>query len=259
MLVIRKTQYDTLEHTAETTFLSEAVEHLRQYDPARATTAGETGLQEASALGLKIARENGYLGRNSVMLVLELMAAMGSYFWDDPQFRWFRTIFANGQDMPELDRTERLRWHVISYLDRVYGADGEWGRELLVRTSQLDMAGARAAAAEHAAKPEMFLRWLHPQKYDFLGENVVRELWGRTVPEAKRLGVNSPEGVMFAGALMFAFGHRVFEDPLFARMNQVLREPAGMESGHELPTMLGRLNAYLKQQLGRAVPPQTTA
>lgn len=257
MLVIRKEQNETMERAAEEAFLLEAVEHLRKYDPARATTGGEEGLREAAALGLIKAREHGYLGRNSVLLVMELMAAFGCHFDDDPLFGWFRPLFTDREGMPELDRTQRLRWHSISYLDRVYGVRGEWGREVLERAALLDMEGARKATLEYGASPVKFLRWLHPQKHDFVGEQVAGEIWKRAANAAKVLGVNSPEGAMFTGALMFAFGHRVFEDPLYARMCKVLKEPAGMEHGQELPTMLGRLNAYLKQMLGRSAPPPT--
>ncbi len=226
---IRAEQMQALQAAPERYFIGEAMDHLREFDPVFARAARESGLRAAVTLGLSKARDFGFENGRPRMIFLESMCRLGSNFDMDPQYQWLWKFLQPESTVPPDERSRLLAWHLSAYRARVDGPEEE----------MLLAAYKRLATEPEEKLPRVAadrLRWLHPSKAEFLGNDAVDSFASAV-----------PGNAMIA----FLFGYWAAEDPLYPWIKSALSIP---EPRASLEKFKSRLNRYLaertKQQEG---------
>lgn len=248
MLTLSTRQLEVFKQKASEAFLDRAVVYLRKYDPARAT-AGDAALRSVAESGLAKARGYGFTLENNVFLILETMVTLGYGFDSDPQYYWLKSILKPDGKASENERASRLHWHLISYLDRVYGETGESGRGALERAAELDLEKLAAKSVEFSGRMEAFLGWIHPKKAEFIGNQAIAELCQSASLAADSHGLKPPAGLFVMVALMFGFGHQVLEDPLFPWIGRSFEDTANAGDPDRLGRLATKVKVYVRAML----------
>jgi hypothetical protein len=247
-MIIRTEQQQALAKTAEDGYVQSAVEHLEKHDPLLASAAGRAGLEQVARDGLEAARSYGLGNGRPLQLYLEIMMALGSGFDTDPQFAWLHDYLQPMEGLSTLDRARLLHFHVTAYLHRAYGAKGQIGRAVLERASLLNLEQLRDTGLRFESRGMDLLKWLHPERMDFLEPEAVDELRSSAWSQATDARLGMPEGGMVLFLLMFAFGHQVCSDPLHPWLKPLL-EDDGADEGTRAARLWTRTRAYLTVML----------
>ena len=173
-------------------------------------------------LGLSAARQHQFSENPSLQLYLEMMASLGSGFDQDPQYTWLRPFLDSRQDMSNVERARFLHFHTIAYMRRAYGDGNQFVRAAAQRAlEQLVRFVGPAAAAE--IRPLEILKWLHPQRLDFVESSAADKLAAAARNNAATAGLPVPQGSNVLLILAFLFGASVSTDPLYPWVSEAMK------------------------------------
>lgn len=222
VMIIRQGQIDAFAGQVEAAYTKSAADHLAKFDPVLAHSAGSEGLQETAANGLEAARSHDLASGPGLQLYLETMASLGSGFDRDPQYSWLKPFLDSRQDMGSVERARFLHFHTSAYIIRAYGANNEYARAAVERAyEQLERFAGTQAASE--IQPTELLKWLHPERLDFVDSGASAMLSGETRAAAAAARLPMPQGANVLLILIFLFGWRVASDPLYPWVEAALK------------------------------------
>lgn len=248
-MIIRTEQFDTLTKSAESGYVDGAVKHMEQYDPLLAAAAGRPGLEQVAREGLPKARGYGLGHGKELQLYLQLMMSLGSAFDTDPMFAWLHPFLTEMEGVGTKERARLLHFHADAYLERAYGVNGELGEKALERTTQLTRDRLQLAGTELDARGSKLLEWLHPERLDYLAPLAVQGMIGIARRSAAEAKLPAFEGSAYLFLLLFAFGHRVCDDPLHPWLKKELADQPGEDSSAKMDRLLARTRLYLTMML----------
>ncbi len=246
MLVIRKSQIDAFEKVAVRRFEEGLLDHLRGFFPQHAAILGETPLQRVVRYGLRRAESRGLGTERAIYLYIALMFMLGSRFDEDPQMPWalqevetekatdakpevsmIATTSAEttGEAASEKEsdapretadaRIERVYGQAMAFLDQTVGPDNEFLRQSLSVLRQSQLFEGLPTAPSFGHRLLLLLQMLAPEKYQVLGEELLRHLVRHGYENAKRHGMTTEYGIMNYVALTFVLGSGFDRDPLY--------------------------------------------
>jgi hypothetical protein len=222
MMIVRQGQIDAFAEQAEAAYTKSAADHLAKFDPVLAHSAGEERLQEAAANGLEAARSHDLVSGPGLQLYLETMASLGSEFDRDPQYSWLKPFLDRRQDMGSVERARFLHFHTSAYISRAYGANNEFAQAAVERAhEQLERFAGSKTASE--IQPTELLKWLHPQRLDFVDSGAAAMLSGEARAAAAAAQLPMPQGANVLLILIFLFGCGVASDPLYPWVKAALQ------------------------------------
>jgi hypothetical protein len=243
-MVIRADQASVLRQAAAHNFEDRMVDHLQNFAPTLAASAGPSGVRATVRTGIERAREYGFSNVGPVRLYLELMFTFGSDFDSDPQFPWAKKILSQLGPTDQMTRADRLYEKTTEYLNCVAGPERAQDREALRR-----IAAAGEDALSHA--PEL-LETIHSQKCAYVGRPALKILECDALAAASRYAISTAGGNGVILFLMFAFGHGVADDLLYPWVAATLRDPSLAAPGQRSQRLHELMQAYIRRLLNPA-------
>lgn len=246
MLTLSKRHFQVFEKKANEAFLDRAVAHLKAYEPQRASV-GDDALRTVAKAAYASALGSGFSMERNILLVAEMMASLGFGFESDSQYYWLHPLYREQKSESENERASRVHWHLVSYLDRVYGEKGEIGRGVLDRVSDFDLGKLAAKSRELGGNGEQLLRWLHPAKADFIGDAALSNLCNEGLMIARKHFLDaSPEGVLLTSVLAFEFGHQFYDDPLLPAFRLSQEDVNPQHGPGRIASLESKVRAYVR-------------
>jgi hypothetical protein len=91
---------------------------------------------------------------------------------------------------------------------------------------------------------------MHPQKYEFIGEDVAAAIVRNAATQAEIYGLPAQRGAaaLLAG-MQFAMGYRICEDPFYPWIAATLKDPRTVDGEHRLDRLASKLRTYGKHVL----------
>lgn len=225
MLTIRERQMSVFAQVAHARFTEELFTLLLTTYPREARQAGgdrafrrfvESGVERGTALGLR--SEQQY----SLYVALQLM--LGAEFVSDPQIPWASRIHTAeaGAVFPVL----AVFQEALRYLTMTAGRDCEYAVRAMLRVRRFRLEEAPTTSGATLVEDLLkVLRRFCPQKYDYQGEAVNRELIALSLQTARRYAITDSRGVFVFAALMFLTGSGFDRDPMYPWASEVLNDP----------------------------------
>lgn len=246
-MIIRQEQMQALEAAGEARFETEMLEHLKAAYPRAVAGIDEGQIRKLISQGAERARGYGFQARGPVRMYVEFQVVLGHEFDEDPLLYWIRDILGDNEGLDEMTQAGRLHQHVSTYLELVYGPNGEHvakGLEHIAQASPQELVTV-GRAFESSAIP--WLQALHPRKCAYAGPAALANLMGEARQGAAKSALPEPEGPPLALGLMFAFGSGVMTDPLFPWIAASLGEGAPADPRARMERLIGRAQAFLRQ------------
>ncbi|MFN0107182.1 MAG: hypothetical protein ACKV2U_34430 [Bryobacteraceae bacterium] len=202
-MLIRREQLKVFEQEAEVNFQRELIQHAFKFAPAHCATAGELGIRQLVRIAVERARKCGFTNRGPIRLYLELMLILGASFETDPQCAWTIECLHPGNKEDQMIRAERLFDGTAGYAAAVSGPGNCHALKALNCLGALRVEDVLFHNPVSEWEWLWRARFLHPERFDYVGEEAVRAL----VP------LCSSNGALLIA--MFVFGHGVQTDPQF--------------------------------------------
>jgi hypothetical protein len=223
MLVIRREQLEVFARHARRAFEDEMVLHSKSFSPQLCEVLGEPQLRVALDQAIEKAESFGLTNRGPVRLFIELRFLFGSGFDSDPQYPWASKILTSEAD--QMARAEALYDSTLDYQRQVSGPAGKNTRIALAQLGVLARQASDVSLADFliAARGEMTR--IFPEKAVYVGESGLDALVRRGQLVARNHDFSTDRAKMLIVALMFAFGHRCTDDPLYPWIETTLTDP----------------------------------
>ena len=222
---IRREQLEALENAAARRFESEIVEHVREFAPRLFSILGEPAVRAFARNGIVRAAKYGFSQRGPAKLYVEMMLSFGTEFDSDPQLPWASQVLSDQAPMEPMLRAELLYREMLKYVHRVAGPGNQFALEALKRFQRSRPEDLEAAPGEFTGKMVRAFAALYPEKAQYAGEPVLRQLVTTATARAVAAGVTAERGRAVIAGLMFGFGHGILDDPLYPWVAATLNEP----------------------------------
>lgn len=222
MLTFSSEQMAQLNAGAEQAFRREMVAHAQGFAPRLSRAIGEAQLEAAVLAAIDRAREIGFTCRGPIRSCVELIFLFGSFHLDDPQYPALRAALLSPGD--EMTRAERVHALVMEYRARVSGAGAANLHRALAALLRVAQAPPLIDADDFPAEMLRLHRMIYPEKAAYLGPERLGALVARAEQTAQGYGFDAPRARAGLACLMFSFGHRCDEDPLYPWIGRTLRD-----------------------------------
>lgn len=239
MLRIRDEQIRALEEVADRNFEAGLVDHIKEFAPKHTEVIGDEHVREAVQAGIERAKEYGFSKRGPIRFFVEMKLLLGSGFDTDFQLPWAAEVLSDQGIEDELQRADTLHERLSEYLETINGPDNEFALRALRKLSKAKMGNYIVSGHSVGTHIKMALKDVYPQKYEYLGEELVETLISKAKESAKILGVTAESGLSVLASLIFAVGHEFANDPLFPWIKNTLTD----ESIEDPNTRTERLEA----------------
>jgi hypothetical protein len=250
VLTIRKAHLQAFESAMAGAFEREMVAHSQAFSPRLCAVIGEEQLRVVLRRALEHAKGYGFTMRGALRLYIELTFLFGSDFDSDPQYPWAARILTAQGD--EMRRAEILYGETLRYQELVSGVEGVNTRSALERLSRMALQPLSYRSGDISDWLMHQLYAVFPQKASYVGErgliDLIRE--GRERAATHRLPAGRPEVLIVA--LMFAFGHRCTDDPLYPWISRTLTNDRLVDSGAAAERLERRAKTWLDHVLAGA-------
>ncbi len=251
------------EDVTEQKFEDNMVEHLKHVFPIRTTLMDEDAVREVIRIGIE--RADGYEldTTGSVCLLIEMLFLLGCGFDTDPQYPWVQQVLADGTD--QLDRANSLRSEALKYWAAVAGPRAEYLRLAVERLDAWRLEEAITSHEEDEVEEEetawelriLFnFQKLYPEKYQYAGPAVMRELAQRAVTQAEDEQFLVRESAVLLGILMLMLGHDCFTDPQFSWIDDTFNGAEEATDTKKARMLTSRLKAHLRSVIQEFPPPR---
>jgi hypothetical protein len=191
------------------------VQHAFELAPRHAAGLGTDGVRRAVDLAMDAAARQGFGYRGSTRLWVELAFMFGSGFADDPMLADVMAPLQGPRPATGDEQVERAclaRQHADAFALAIAGEDGSRERLAFERCRHLSVAAIAGMFDDGA---ESAFRLLHPEKAAAMAPNAGRLILIAAENGARALALDGRHGTAALAVLMFLFGHRCAEDPLF--------------------------------------------
>ncbi len=223
MFTVRESQSQALEQIALRAFEDEMVGHCFELSPHLCKTLPDEELRLVIRQAIARARTHGFIHRGPVRLYIDLTFFFGKGFDDDPQIPWAEEVLRRDGFTEQMHRAEALYEQCSAYLHEVVGPNGVHARAALQRLVALEDRELSLDRATLVPDALGFLQEIYPQKYAFTGREPLERLVSSAVARAQAIhGFTRPRSILMLVVLMFAFGHRCDEDPLYGWIQRTL-------------------------------------
>jgi hypothetical protein len=248
-MIIRSEQIETLRAYASDTFVAEMAEHLQSFAPKVCEVVGEPGVRRIAESGIERARNYGLTNRGPVRFFLELTCILGVGFDTDPQVPWAAETLNERSIQTDMLRADRLYERMVVYLDHVAGPNNQYATEALERALNFNHQAAPQEGWSQQAMMNVMAH-MHPQKYEFIGEDVAAAIVRNAATQAEIYGLPAQRGAaaLLAG-MQFAMGYRICEDPFYPWIAATLKDPRTVDGEHRLDRLASKLRTYGKHVL----------
>ena len=215
MFRITRTQLARFESAAVSTFEEAMLARGAALAPRTAARLGREQMLVVVRSAIARAARHGLTLKGPVGLFVELTFLFGSGFDADVQLPWARACLQDVAAHGEMLAASSLHTASLAAQRQIHGPGDRHldaaRRRLAILVERLPplRSGDLEAVVLEA------LRLVHPQKYAFVGEPALRALIAAGEAEAARLGRVGLPDVLLLVALMFVFGQRCTEDPLY--------------------------------------------
>ena len=253
MLVISQAQMDAFSQASVLPFKREMVLHCFAFFPVLCAVLGEVGTGHVVSRAILEARRVGFTAKGPVRLFIELTFLFGSDFPSDPQYPWIRETLGDGRPENQAARAMALFRMVRTYQQQVLGPSDVNAMRALAKLRDLASQEVHFPRESRLAGLVHTLHQIYPEKVAFaesdqalplLIEASIRKTAANRLPEGR--------AELLVLALMFAFGHGCFEDPLYPWIGHTVQDERLAEPGaralrleRKALTWLGRvLNNY---------------
>jgi hypothetical protein len=198
--------------------------HVGEDFPEDCAVLGEEQVRDAVELGIERAGKHGFHDEDEVQKYIKLMFVLGSYFDEDPLYRWAALILTNGRMTGSSVRMHNLYATAAGYLEQTAGPDGEAYRAALVRARRMPFGElTRPRTSDPIANLQSVLFELYPEQYRALDQGSFDAMVAQGDAASSAYGVGSREGRLVYFTLMFMAGSHFDHDPLHAWVAPVLR------------------------------------
>ena len=225
-MIIRDEQVKTLSEVPSRAFEDEMVSHLARFSPPLFNAIKEPQLRLAIRTGIARAAECGITFRGPIRLYLELMLLFGSHFDTDPQYPWATEILRDPAPGPQMQRADLLYRRTRQYRQTVGGPNDEYTLAALHRLPAT--IGRPLPFSERDFIPGLLqeMSRVYPEKSEYVGEGGLRELIQTGAKTARSCGFTSVRAMALPVVLMFSFGHKCFDDPLYPWIGRTVKNGA---------------------------------
>lgn len=248
-MIIRPEQIETFQAVARAGFETQMLEHLKAAYPRAVAGVQDLQIRKLISQGVECARGYGFQARGPVTMYLEFQVILGHEFDRDPLLYWIRDILHDNQGLDEMTQAGRLHQHVSTYLELVYGKDGEHVARGLQRIANAAPEELTVVGKAYESKAIPWLQGLHPRKCLYAGASALTDLVQEARQAALRHGLPEPEGPPLMLGLMFALGSGVMTDPLHPWAAASLAAESGAEARGRMERLMARTQAYMRQAL----------
>lgn len=245
MLKIRAPQVQRFRDVRVAEFESEMAEHLKVFAPKHCSVLKEEGVSELVRDGIAKAEQCGFDRRGPMRLFLEAMMTLGGRFYEDPIFSgMFEGVFTDGDTAGQMRRANQLFEFLDGYIAEVLGREREHARNALKGLRQM-------AAADVPVTGDLILvllervRYVFPQKWDYLGEARHRAMLEAAIERAERFGARARRGQAFWGVMGLVAGVGFDDDSMYPWVNRTLGKASLGSPDERLARLEKRALVYL--------------
>lgn len=249
MLKIRDEQIKAMADAALQNFEKEMVQHIKEFAPKHSEVIEDEGVREVVRLGIERAGDYGFTKRGPIRFYIELMFMFGSDFDTDFQMPWAEGVLTNDLIKDEMERADFLHEKMLEYLKQVAGENDEYSLKALRKLTKARMENYKVAGGNFNKHTLMALRDIHPQKCEYLGEELLKTLIERARDRAKKHSVTSEKGNALYVALMFALGHGFAGDALFPWVKTTMEDDSIPDPNKRAERLEKKMKIYLKRAL----------
>jgi hypothetical protein len=221
-LQVRPEQRQVFEQAALRTFEDEMVVHSQEFSPRLCEVLGEEQLRIALRQAMERAMGYGFTNRGSLRLYIEMMFLFGSAFDTDPQYPWAAKILRASDD--QMHRAEQLFDKILDYQEKVPGPDGVNTRKALGDLSTLARQPLSFSANDFISGMRQEMTRIFPQKAAYVDEPGLTTLIREGSAEARKHRFSAVREEALLVTLMFMFGHRCTNDPLYPWIVRTLKD-----------------------------------
>jgi hypothetical protein len=250
-LIIRRAQIDVFED-ARPEFENQLIRHLQEFSPLHSELSGEQGVRPIVRGAVERAANYSWTRRGPVQLFVDLIFLLGVVFDTDPQYPWITKILVRSTIDTQVAEADEMHAQVIVYLDATGGPGREYAKRALRRAREMSYEGPPIASPRYFVEALHRARGAYPEKYDYLGVDLVSKVIEGGLIEARRYSVTSDAGVALFASLMFALGYGVLRDPKYPFIESTLTNPAISEPNRRAERVYSKMMTYLDRVLERA-------
>lgn len=250
MLMIREEQMAVFEQAAVRNFERRIYEYLKPFFPDYYRVLGAEPVRKIIGRGLEWAKQHQLISERDVYLSISLRFLLGSSFDEDPQWPWVAELLKDEALETAQMRMTPVYDQAMSLLDSMIGPENEYLRQTLGILRQPQVFDSLPEAPSVGHRLLLLLQALAPQKYQVLGEDVLRNLVRHSYGAAKQYGLTTERGAMIYLALAYVLGAGFDHDPLYPWASAVLTDAALVD-----PMQKGKaLYAVAQAQLAECPP-----
>ena len=242
-MVIRQQQLETFELDAEHRFEREMAGHLRGFSPQHAKTLNDEILNRIVSDGVERAHAYGLSSRGAVQFFLETMFILGGQFDSDPQYPWAFEILSAVDVVDPNVKADRLHTRVTDFLDKAGGPERQWAIDA-VEKLQAEQKRTWPATGEASGPILNRFKAVYPQKCEYLGDPALSKLIQFARATVVQFGPLTPANHAVFAALMFAFGHKFYDDDLYPWAKATLKSIP--EPQPRMDALRAKASAYLE-------------
>lgn len=221
MVHIGARQMHALEQAGRRRFEDEMVAHSRAFSPRLSELLGEEQLRIALRFAMSRAEAYGFTYRGPVRLYIEMMFLRGSGFDTDPQYPALAKILRT--DAGQMERAEQIYAASLDYSEKVSGPGAVNVHKAL--NDLLVFARMPLSFSSNFLEGMIVeMSRVFPRKAAYIGEANLGALIHEGIAEVRKHGFSTFREAALIVALMFAFGHRCTDDPLYPWIASTLRD-----------------------------------
>jgi hypothetical protein len=247
-IVVLSRQLKALEQVARRRFEEDMLEHCKDFSPRLCGVLGDEQVRSVIRSAMVRAEAYGLTNRGPVRLFIELAFLCGSGFDTDPQYAAIGQAL-HGRD-EQMRRADGMYLAFVDYLDRVCGPEN---RNVDAALENLLEFARQPVAFAQGFGPGMLgeIAQLFPQKAAYVGEAGLKGLILEAIAEARRYHFSTQRQGALLVALMFAFGHRCTDDPLYPWIARTLNDPRIVDATARAERLERKAVTWLEHVLGR--------
>ncbi|MCB1771492.1 MAG: hypothetical protein KDJ31_17620 [Candidatus Competibacteraceae bacterium] len=225
MLIIRQEQMAVFEQAVVKNFASRVQEHLQTFFPEHCKVLGMDGTRAVIRLGLERAEYYHLVAERDVYVYVSLMFLLGSHFDEDPQLPWVGELLKDEAPETALARMTPIYDQAMTLLDSMVGPENEYLRQTLGLFQQPRVFESLPEAPSIGHRLLLLLQALAPQRYQALGDDILRHLVRHGYAAVKQHGLTTERGAMIYLSLAFLLGAGFDRDPLYPWASATLTHP----------------------------------
>jgi len=249
MLLIRKQQIELFEEVRSPEFEDYMVAHLKDFTPLHSASLREPGIRTLISVGIERARKYGFTWRGPVKFYIETMILLGVDFDTDPQYPLPGKILRDVSIPDQTERADQVYAWLMELLDAAGGPDREYAKQALRQARRIPLEPIAVSSANFEEEIIHRMKENHPEKVDYLGGKVLRNLIPRAIEETKKFSVYSDAGVCLFIGLMFAVGHGFAQDPKYPWIANTLTNPTIVNADTRVERLYSKTMTYLDHVL----------